>query len=55
MSTERDTAKAEASFERLLAVARQRQGKSWELRAAMSMALLWPDHGNRQRAARTDL
>jgi hypothetical protein len=40
MSTERDTAKAEASFERSLAVAGQQQAKSWKLRAAMSMAAL---------------
>jgi predicted ATPase len=31
-----DTAKAEAYFERALAVARAQQAKSWELRAAMS-------------------
>jgi hypothetical protein len=29
--------KAEAHFERALAVARQQQGKSWELRASMSL------------------
>ena len=40
MSPERDTAKAEASFERSLAVAGQQQAKSWKLRAAMSMAAL---------------
>jgi predicted ATPase len=47
MSPERDEAKAEASFERALAVARQQQAKSWELRAAMSMAQLWRDQGKR--------
>jgi len=36
-----DTAKAQSYFERALAVARQQQAKSWELRAAMSMARLW--------------
>ena len=37
MSPEPDAAKAEAYFERALAVARKQQAKSWELRAAMSM------------------
>ena len=50
MSTERDTAKAEANFEWSLAVARQQQAKSWELRAAMSMARLWREQGKRQQA-----
>jgi predicted ATPase len=39
-SPEPDTAKAEEYFERALAVARQQQAKSWELRAAMSLARL---------------
>jgi class 3 adenylate cyclase/predicted ATPase len=42
--------KAEAYFERALAVAREQQAKSWELRAAMSMARLWRDQGKRQEA-----
>jgi class 3 adenylate cyclase len=50
MSPELDAAKAEAHFERALAVARQQQAKSWELRAAMSMARLWRDQGKRQQA-----
>jgi predicted ATPase len=37
-------------FERALTVARQQQAKSWELRAAMSMARLWRDQGNRDEA-----
>jgi predicted ATPase len=45
-----DAAKAEACFERALAVARQQQAKSWELRAAMSMARLWRDQGKRDEA-----
>ena len=49
-SPESDTAKAEAYFERALAVARQQQAKSWELRAAMSMARLWRDQGKRDEA-----
>ena len=47
---EPDVAKAEAHFERALAVAREQQAKSWELRAAMSMARLWRDQGNRDEA-----
>jgi predicted ATPase len=41
---------AEAYFNRALAVARQQQAKSWELRAAMSMARLWRDQGKPQQA-----
>jgi class 3 adenylate cyclase/predicted ATPase/tRNA A37 threonylcarbamoyladenosine biosynthesis protein TsaE len=50
MSPELETAKAEAYFERALTVARQQQAKSWELRAAMSMARLWRDQGKRDEA-----
>jgi predicted ATPase len=50
MSPESDAAKAEARFERALAVARAQQAKSWELRAAMSMARLWRDQGKRDEA-----
>ena len=50
MATRRDAAKGEAYFERALAVARQQQAKSWELRAAMSMARLWRDQGKPQQA-----
>ena len=49
-SQERDTAKAEAYFERALKVAQLQQAKSWELRAAMSMARLWRDQGKRDEA-----
>ena len=49
-SPEPDAAKAQAYFERALAVARQQQAKSWELRAAMSMARLWRDQGKRDEA-----
>ena len=48
-STEPDAAKAEACFDRALAVARQQQAKSWELRTAMSMARLWRDQGKPQQ------
>jgi class 3 adenylate cyclase/predicted ATPase len=50
LSPERDAAEAEACFERALAVAREQQAKSWELRAAMSMARLWRDQGKRDEA-----
>jgi predicted ATPase len=49
-SPEPDAAKPEAYFDRALAVARQQQAKSWELRAAMSMARLWRDQGKREEA-----
>jgi predicted ATPase len=45
-----DAAKAEAYFERALAVARAQSAKSWELRAAMSVARLWRDQGRPQQA-----
>jgi predicted ATPase len=49
-SSDPDWSKAEACFEEALAVARQQQAKSWELRAAMSMARLWRDQGKRNEA-----
>jgi class 3 adenylate cyclase/predicted ATPase len=45
-----DTEKAEKYFERALSVARAQQAKSWELRAATSMARLWRDQGKREQA-----
>jgi class 3 adenylate cyclase/predicted ATPase len=45
-----DMEKAEKYFDRALTVARQQQAKSWELRAAMSMARLWRDQGKPQQA-----
>lgn len=42
--------KAEVYFERALEVARRQQAKSWELRAAMSLARLWRDQGKVQQA-----
>ena len=50
LSSELDAAKAEGYFQRALAAARQQQAKSWELRAAMSMARLWRDQGKPQQA-----
>jgi len=49
-SPEPDATKAQAYFERALAVARQQQAKSWELRVAVSMARLWRDQGKRHEA-----
>jgi predicted ATPase len=50
LSPEPDAAKAEAYFEHALTVARKQQAKSWELRAAMSLAPLWRDQGKPQQA-----
>jgi class 3 adenylate cyclase/predicted ATPase len=45
-----DMEKVEKYFDRALAVARKQQAKSWELRAAMSLARLWRDQGKAQQA-----
>ena len=50
ISPKQDAEKAEEYFERALTVARKQQAKSWELRAAMSMARLWRDRGKPQQA-----
>ena len=49
-SPEHDAVKAEEYFERALAVAREQQAKSWELRAAMTLARLWRSQGKVQQA-----
>jgi len=41
---------AEASFRKSLDVARRQSAKSWELRAATSLARLWQQQGRRQEA-----
>ena len=41
---------AEAQLQQALAVARRQQAKSWELRAAMSLARLWQQQGKRSEA-----
>jgi predicted ATPase len=46
-----DAVEAEACFERALDVARQQCAKSFELRAAMSLARLWSASGRTQQAA----
>ena len=45
-----DVVKAEAYFKNALAVARKQQAKSFELRAAVSMARMWRDKGRTQQA-----
>ena len=45
-----DAAKAQAHFERALSIAREKQTKSFELRAAMSLARLWRDQGKARQA-----
>ena len=50
MAPERDVTKAEGHFQRALDIARARQTRSWELRAATSLARLWRNQGKRQEA-----
>jgi predicted ATPase len=50
MSPEPDAAKAQAHFERAIAIARAQKAKSWELRAATSLARLRRNQGKRQQA-----
>jgi predicted ATPase len=50
LGLEQDSAKAQEYFERALTVVRRQQAKSWELRAAMSLARLWRDQGKVQQA-----
>jgi predicted ATPase len=47
---EADAVQAEAHFDFALAIAREQQAKSWELRAAMSLARLWRDQGKVHQA-----
>ena len=50
LSPRPDVAKAQAYFERALEIARAQQARSFELRAATSLARLWRDQGRRARA-----
>jgi predicted ATPase len=50
LSPEPNAAKAQTYFERALIVARKQRAKSWELRAAMSMARLRREQGKRGEA-----
>jgi predicted ATPase len=47
-----DDGAAEASFRKAINVAQHQSAKTWELRAAMSMARLWRDQGKVQQARR---
>jgi predicted ATPase len=45
-----DVAQAEACFHQALAIARRQEAKSWELRAALSLARLWQRQGQTAEA-----
>ncbi len=45
-----DDGAAEASFRKAINIAQHQSAKTWELRAAMSMARLWRDQGKRDEA-----
>jgi predicted ATPase len=45
-----DEQRAEASFRRAHETAKRQQAKSWELRAATSLARLWGERGRRAEA-----
>jgi predicted ATPase len=45
-----DAAQAEACYQQALAIAGRQQAKSWELRAATSLARLWQQQGKRAEA-----
>jgi hypothetical protein len=55
MSPEPDAPKAEACFDHALAVARARQAKSWELRAATSLVATSSRSGQARRGRRSGL
>ena len=44
------TQEAEACFQRAIVIARQQEAKSWELRAATSLAHLWQQQGKTTEA-----
>src|SRR6516164_7708840 len=51
LKSKRSNAKnAQVNFDRALSIARAQYAKSWELRAAVSTARLWRDHGRRSDA-----
>ena len=50
LSAEPDIGEAEAHVVRSLAIAREQEAKSWELRAARNLARLWKDRGECNKA-----
>jgi predicted ATPase/class 3 adenylate cyclase len=50
IASQSDAAKSKEYIDHALIIARRQQAKSWELRAAMSMARLWRDQGKRDAA-----
>ena len=48
--SQENCSEAEACFQQALAIARQQQAKSWELRAATSLAHLWQQQGKTTEA-----
>jgi predicted ATPase len=50
LETPRACLEAEACFQQALAIARRQSAKSWELRAATSLARLWQQQGKRSAA-----
>jgi predicted ATPase len=45
-----DRSRGESRFRRALDIARQQSAKTWELRAAVSLARLWAEEGERRKA-----
>jgi predicted ATPase len=50
LSSAPDVAKVEEHFHHALAISREQQAKSWELRAAMSLGGLWQGQGRQKEA-----
>jgi predicted ATPase len=50
LSPSSDVAEAQTRFQQAISTARQQEAKSWELRASISLARLWSDHGRREQA-----
>ena len=50
MNDERKTQEAETYFHKAIEIAREQEAKSWELRAATSLARLWQEQGKRVEA-----
>jgi predicted ATPase len=50
LSRGRDDERSDGCFRQAIEIARVQQAKSWELRAATSLARLWGDQGKRTEA-----